>query len=95
MSFTPESSLESMSRLGRATNLLERSPLDNGNTLSGRVLSFIKKNQRTGGLLTILGHPSAGKTTELSIVTFEPSDVATNLLFNSRLLILSCYFLNY
>ncbi|DAC16273.1 MAG TPA: hypothetical protein D7I06_05440, partial [Candidatus Poseidoniales archaeon] len=64
MSFTPESSLSSMARLGRSKGLLERKRLDNGNTLMGRIISFIGKNQ--GGLLTILGHPSAGKTTEFN-----------------------------
>ena len=45
MSFTPESSLSSMARLGRSKGLLERKRLDNGNTLMGRIISFIGKNQ--------------------------------------------------
>jgi len=66
MSFTPETSLDSMSRLGRKTGLLERNRLENGNTLFGKVLSFINSKKEKGGLLTILGHPSAGKTTEFN-----------------------------
>ena len=45
MSFTPESSLSSMARLGRSKGLLERKRLENGNTLMGRIISFIGKNQ--------------------------------------------------
>jgi hypothetical protein len=53
-----------MARLGRSKGLLERKRLENGNTLMGRIVSFIGNNK--GGLLTILGHPSAGKTTEFN-----------------------------
>ena len=66
MSFTPESSLSSMSRIGRTKGLLERKRLANNNTLLGRIISFITQNKESGGLLTILGHPSAGKTTEFN-----------------------------
>ena len=66
MSFTPQSSFSAMSRLGRAKGLLDRKRLDNGNTLMGRIVSFINQNKNQGGLLTILGHPSAGKTTEFN-----------------------------
>ena len=71
MSFTPESSLSSMARLGRTKGLLERERLENGNTLLGRIISFIEQNKENGGLLTILGHPSAGKTTEFNRLARE------------------------
>ena len=73
MSFTLESSLDSMSRLGRSSGLLERNRLESGNTLIGRVLSFINDSKQTGGLLTILGHPSVGKTTEFNRLARELS----------------------
>ena len=40
MSFTPQSSLSAMSRLGRTKGLLDRKRLDNGNTLMGRIVSI-------------------------------------------------------
>ncbi|MBM54926.1 MAG: hypothetical protein CMB32_00005 [Euryarchaeota archaeon] len=73
MSFTLDSSLDSMSRLGRTSGLLERNRLANGNTLFGRVLSFLNDSKQTGGLLTILGHPSVGKTTEFNRLARELS----------------------
>ena len=72
MSFTPESSLLSMARLGRSKGLLERKRLDNGNTLMGNSLFH---RQKPGGLLTILGHPSAGKTTEFNRLARDLSSI--------------------
>lgn len=71
MSITPESSFDSMIRLGRKTNLLDRNRLANGNTLFGKIQSFIESSKKAGGLFTILGHPSAGKTTEFNRIARE------------------------
>ena len=66
MTFTPQSSFSSLKRLGRRSDLLERDLLPNGMDIVSQVKSFILENRNNGGLLTILGHPSAGKTTEFN-----------------------------
>ena len=68
MSFSPESSIASLKRLGRSNDLLDRQPLPNGKDLTTEVSTFISKSSENGGLLAILGHPSAGKTTEFNRV---------------------------
>ena len=73
MNFTPDSSFSSMQRLGRISNLLERSKLESGRDLVTEVKSFILENSETGGLLSLLGHPSAGKTTEFNKIARELS----------------------
>ena len=66
MTFTPQSSFSSLKRLGRKSDLLERDLLPNGMDIVSQVKSFILEKRNNGGLLTILGHPSAGKTTEFN-----------------------------
>jgi len=83
MSFTPETSLDSMRRLGRKKGLLQRGSLENGNSLLGRTLSFINSKKDTGGLLTIIGHPSAGKTTEFNRIA---RDLSSNDIFSKSFL---------
>jgi len=82
MSFTQQTSLVSMSRLGRRQKLLERTRLENGKTLLEEVSTFLDKHAN-GGLFTIIGHPSAGKTTEFNRLA---KSMTTDAAFKDRFL---------